>query len=258
MSVLNATVLKRNFLKWSLRILLFLLLVISLLIAMILDPSVWYAHQTKVGTFTIHHNNTLEPAFSKRLQEAAALTNKSEVANPRFPMRICLGGSFYPALIQRLLGRGIAWGFFNIVVIAGSIDTRTNRHQSGWNLTQLLAHELTHCLQFKKYGLLKSTPLAGYPIWKWEGYPEYVARQNKDQKYLAQNIEQLHKAEQTPGEVFVYFQDSTRTIIPYYRDWLLVQYCMDVKGMTYDGILKDTTDAAILRAQMMQWHNGLR
>ena len=95
-------------------------------------------------------------------------------------------------------------------------------------------------------------------MWKWEGYPEYVARQNRDQKDLNRNIEHLRTAEQTTGETFVYFQDSTRTIIPYYRDWLLVQYCMDIKKMTYDDVLKDTTDAAILRAQMMQWHNGFK
>jgi hypothetical protein len=245
---------KHNIIKWSFRVLPLLLLAIGLLIALILNPSVLYVHKTKVGRFTIHHNSTLDPAFLMRLQEAAALTNKSEIANPNFHMQVCLGGSFYPALIKRLLGKGFAWGFYNTIVIAGTVEARSNRHESGWNLSQLLAHEMTHCLQFKKYGLLKSNPIAGYPLWKWEGYPEYVARQSRDQKNLQHNIEQLLKAEQTAGEAFVYFADSTRTIIPYYQNWLLVQYCMDIKIMSYDQVLKDTLNTERLRSQMMQWY----
>jgi hypothetical protein len=240
---------KRKVITWLLRVTLFLLLAVGLLIAIVLNPSFLYAHQTTIGTFTIHHNDTLDEAFHMRLHEASALTRKSEVTHPNYKMQVCLGGSFYPSLIRRLLGQGFAWGFFNIIVIAGTLEALANQHQSGWNLSQLLAHEITHCLQFKKYGLFKSNPLAGYPTWKWEGYAEYVARQGDDQKSLAHNIRRLIAAENTTGETFVYFADSSRTIIPYYRDWLLVQYCMDIKKMTYDELLKDKTDEVRLRDQ---------
>jgi hypothetical protein len=249
---------KRRLFSWSLRIVVFLLLSLSILVTLVLNPSLVYAHKTHIGSFTILHNASLDIDFKLRLQEAAALVNKSEVANPEYTMRFCLGGSFYPALIKGLLGKGFAWGFYNIVVIKGQINNRDNRHEQGWNLSQLLAHEMTHCLQFDRYGLFKSNPLAGYPMWKWEGYAEYVARQSRDQKDLRQNIRRLQDRENTVPNGIIYFSDSSQTVIPYYRDWLLVQYCMDIKKMTYDSLLKNPTDAAILRAQMMQWHNGFK
>jgi hypothetical protein len=226
---------------------------VGILIAIVLNPSLFYKHQNRIGTFVILHNDTLEGTFPMRLQEAKALIQKSDVYNPQFQMRFCLGGAFYPALIQRLLGRGFAWSFYNIVVIKGSIDAPANRHESGWNLSQLLAHEMTHCLQFDRYGLFKSNPLAGYPMWKWEGYAEYVARQSTDQKDLRQNIQRLRDRESTAHNGIVYFSDSSQTVIPYYRDWLLVQYCMDIKKMTYDSVLKNSTEETQLRTEMMQW-----
>ena len=100
----------------------------------------------------------------------------------------------YPSLIEMIQGQAFAWGFYNKVVLNGKLNCKENCVELNgykWNLIQLIAHEETHCLQFHKFGIWKSNPVASNPKWKWEGYAEYVARQNKDQKDL------YHKAVMT-------------------------------------------------------------
>ncbi len=166
-------------------------------------------------------------------------------------------GSTYPVIIRKIFGENFATGFYDKVVLQGNPDYEYNYIEIRgykWNLTQLFAHEATHCLQYDKLGLWKSNPMAEYPAWKWEGYPEYIARQNPDQKDLAKNIGRLIKTEQTDNNGWIYFADSTGTVIPYYRDWLLMQYDIDIKKMTYMQILKDTTQEETVRQQMMDWY----
>ncbi|MEI2708915.1 MAG: hypothetical protein V9E96_07855 [Chitinophagaceae bacterium] len=118
-------------------------------------------------------------------------------------------------------------------------------------MTQLLAHEMTHCLQFDKLGFWKSKPIANIANWKWEGYAEYVSRQNTDQKDLSKNIARLIATDKSNWEIN--FGDSTIAPREYYDYWTLVQYCMDIKKMTYKQILADTTSEQTVRQEMMSW-----
>jgi hypothetical protein len=46
---------------------------------------------------------------------------------------------------------------------------------------------------------------------------------------------------------------SDGTIAPrdYYNYWMLVQYCIDIKRMTYQEILADTTNEETIRQEML-------
>lgn len=112
--------------------------------------------------------------------------------------------------------------------------------------------------QFNKRGFWKSNPVANIPSWKWEGYPEYVARQNPDQKDLVKNIDRLILTEHKDNNGWIQFADSTGVVIPYYKNWLLVQYCMNIKKMTYDQIIEDSEQEETVRQQMMTWYHSNR
>ncbi len=71
--------------------------------------------------------------------------------------------------------------------------------------------------------------------WKWEGYAEYIARQNNDQKDLLQNLVRFINTDDTQWAI--HFSDSTIAPRQYYGYWLLLQYCMDIKKMTYQQML---------------------
>lgn len=246
---------KRQIKKWALRLTATALLIAGLLLTIVLNPILTYANKTTHNNFTVFHNKTLDPTLLTKLDQATELLKASEFYNPKLHLDICLNdGSKYPKLIRALRGQAFAWGFYDKVVLQGTAnykDDNVELHGYKWNLTQLLAHEMTHCLQFDKLGFWKSSPIANIPNWKWEGYAEYVSRQNNDQKDLAKNIERLIATDKSNWEIK--FGDSTIAPREYYNYWTLVQYCIDIKKMTYKQILADTTSEQKFRQEMISW-----
>ena len=241
---------------WSLRIIVTTLFILGLLAGIALNPTLLYANKTVDGAYTIYHQRSLDAAFIPQLNKANELLEKSELYDPSLQLSICLNdGSYYPKLMRQLRGPAFGRGFQKVVVLMGNMNAPGNYVELNgykWNLAELLAHEATHCFQFHKYGLFHSNPVAHIPEWKWEGYPEYVARKNKAD--LINNISHLIKVENTDNNNWIGFEDGTGVVIPYYKNWLLVQYCLDIRKMSYDRLLTDTTSAVLLTQNMMDWY----
>ena len=246
---------KRQIKTWTLCLTASTLLIAGLLLIIILNPILTYTNKTIQNNFTVFHNKTLDPTLLTKLDQATDLLKASEFYNPNLHFEVCLNeGSKYPKLIKTLRGQAFAWGFYDKVVLQGTANFKGNYVELNgykWNLNQLLAHEMTHCLQFNKLGLWKSKPFANIPNWKWEGYAEYISRQNTDEKDLSKNIARLIATNINSWEVA--FTDSTIAPREYYDHWTLVQYCMDIKKMTYKQVLADTTREQIVRHDMMRW-----
>ncbi len=249
---------KRQLRKWTMRLAAIGVLLAVLLLIIILNPLLTYANHTAYTGNTIYHNKPLDSALTTRIDDAAALVSKSEYYHPELHLQICLNdGNKYPQLMRALRGDAFGWGFYNKVVLMGKADLKDNYVELRgykWNFTQLLAHEMTHCYQLDARGFWHSNPIAGIPEWKWEGYPEYIARQSQDQKDLAKNIGRLSTVEHKNNNGWIQFEDSTGTVIPYYKSWLLVTYCMNVDKLTYDALLEDTASEATWNARMMSWY----
>ena len=249
---------KRQIRKWTLRLTATGLLCLGLLVGIVLNPSLLYSNKTTVGNYTIYHNTPLDENFLSKLDNALELLKTSELYDPNLKLDICLNdGSLYPTLMAKLRGQAFGWGFYNKVVLMGNANCKDNFVELNgykWNLTQLLTHEAIHCLQFHKFGLWKSNPIANYPDWKWEGYPEYVSRRKEDQLDLQKNIERKITQENLDKDGWaISFSDSTIAPRDYYNAWLLIQYCLDIKKMTYENLLNDTTTEQTTTTQMMNW-----
>ena len=244
--------------KWALSVLTSGSLLGLGFIGLLLNPSLLYAHETVTPQYTIYHSQPLDPAFSQRLAQARALVRSSDVFDNNLRLEVCLNdGSRYPSLVQAVEGPAFAWAFYNKVVLNGKLQVAANqlsfRHY-GWNLTRLLAHEMIHCYQFHHFGLWRSNPLARYPTWKWEGYAEYVARQPTSPTALRQHLPYLQQAEQlVPDEWGLRLPDSTSTSREYFRYFMLTEYCLDVKHLTFQQLLRDTTSQATAYQQLRQW-----
>lgn len=242
--------------KWTLRLMATGLFIAGLLLIIVLHPILTYANRTTHDNFTIYHSTKLDPSFLSHLDNASDLLKTSEFYNEKLRIDICLNdGSKYADLMKAIRGQAFAWGFYDKVVLQGSMNCKEKHvvlNGYKWNLTQLLAHEMIHCLQFDKLGLWKSNPVANIPNWKWEGYAEYVSRQDADQKDLSKNLARLFTTNKSNWEVVL--ADSTISPREYYESWALVQYCMDIKMMTYEQILVDTTNEQIVRQEMMDWY----
>jgi hypothetical protein len=250
---------KQQIKKWTLRLTVIGFIIAGLLLVIILNPMLTYANKTTHNNYTIFHNKQLDPTLKIKLDQAIKHLKASEFYNPKFQLDICLNdGSKYPKLIQALRGKAFAWGFYDKVVLQGTANFKDNYVELNgyrWNMTQLFAHEMIHCLQFAKLGFWKSKPLANIPIWKWEGYAEYVSRQNSDQKDLSKNITRLIATDKNSWSI--HYADSTIAPRAYYDNWILIQYCMDIKKMNYKQILSDTTSEQTVKQEMMSWFNRL-
>jgi hypothetical protein len=246
---------KQQYKKLALHFIATVLLIAILLLVIILNPMLTYANKTIHNHYIIFHNKTLNPYLTIELDHASELLKASEFYNFNLKLDICINdGSNYPNLIHSIRGQAFAWGFYNKVVLQGNADYKNNFVELNgykWNLTQLLAHEMTHCLQFDKLGFWKSKPIVNIPKWKWEGYAEYISRQNNDQKDQAKNISRLIATDKNNWEIT--FSDNTIASREYYDYWTLVQYCMNIKKMNYKQILADTVSEQKVRQEMMAW-----
>lgn len=247
---------KQKIKKAFLRFTAFMLFVALLLLVIILNPVITYANKTTQNNFTIYHNQALSTGFFKELDIASQLLKSSEFYTPQFHLDICLNdGSLYPELINKIHGSGFAFGFYDKVVMQGSTNYANNYAALNgykWNLTQLLAHEMTHCLQFNYLGFMKSNPVAEIPEWKWEGYAEYISRKTVAEKDFSKSIAQLLHSDKEKWAVV--FADSTIAPRQYIEYWTLVRYCMDIKKMSYLQLLKDTTKQKTIQKEMMNWY----
>lgn len=254
--------LRPNLKKWLFRVSVSALFIAILLLIIVLNPILSYAGKLQHHNYTIFYNKVIDANFFLRLDEATQLVKTNEFYDPSLHLDICLhDGSEYPDLIQKIRRPAFAWGFYDKVVLMGNASYQENYVELNgykWNLSQLLAHEMIHCYQFHKLGLLKSNPLANIPAWKWEGYPEYVARTSPWQTNLHHNISYLISTEKTDHHGWIQFPDQTGTVITYYKSWLLTQYCIDVKKMTYKQILDDVANEESISVEMMNWYNGAK
>ncbi|MCG8327860.1 MAG: hypothetical protein MI974_09265 [Chitinophagales bacterium] len=247
--------------SWSIRLISFGFISFLTIVLTVFNPHLLYANKTVIGNYTIYHNAGLTPEFESRLANVNALIKESELYDDALELKICLNdGSIYPSLMKKLRGPAFGWGFQNIVSFQGAFDYKENTVELNgykWNLEQLIAHELTHCLQFNELGLLHSNPLGNHPDWKWEGYAEYVSRKNEKQLFLAKNMERIELAiKENPNAWGVFFDDETISPRAYYDSWLLVQYCLDIKGMSYIELLNSDIPKASIEEEMNEWYRN--
>jgi hypothetical protein len=244
---------------WTLRVAATLMFILVLLAGIVLKPSLLYAHSTDAGNYTIYHQQSLAPQLLVRLNAANRLLKSSELYDSSLKLSLCLqDGSTYPLLMTKLRGAAFGWGFGHNVVLGADINVADNYAEINgyrWNLVSLLAHEATHCLECQRYGLWQSVTV-NYTKdkWKWEGYPEYIARQ--EHADLCANITHLLVTEKTDNNNWIYFSDSTGTVIPYYKAWLLVQYSMDVRHLTFDYLMKEGRTEEDINHEMMLWYRS--
>ncbi len=254
---------KQLIIKWTFRLSMTGLFIAILLLVIILNPVLTYSNKTNHYDFTIFHNKAIDESFILRLDDASALLKSSELYRPGIQLDICLNdGSVYSPLMEKIRGQAFAWGFYDKVVLQGKTNAEENYTELNgykWNLKQLLAHEMIHCLQFDKLGLLKSNPVGRIPAWKWEGYAEYIARQGNNEKNLSDNIIRLLETDKRDAQSWG-IELSDHTIAPreYYYYWIQMQYCMDVRQMTYMQVLADTVKEESVRNEMMKWYSMQR
>ena len=252
------------------RTLLTLLTMISALVIVILFPQLLFANKMKYNKFKVCSNDKISDDIKIVLDNALDLAQKSELYDSGYKYNIILcHNSFYNKIDDGLLGNGpAARSRLKNVIVKVRIDARNNLAFSTFhkecevNLTYLLAHEMIHCLQANKYGLIEFNPFRHPEFWKLEGYPEYISRrpQLSDKDYsLTSEIERYVNLENKATDMWILTEEGgCEAPDYYYKGRLMIEYLMDVKHLSYDQILKDSASESTIFKEMITWKDSTK
>jgi hypothetical protein len=234
----------------------------------VLFPQYLFANKMGYKNFTVYSNNNIDNNIKTVLDNAMILVEKSELydSNYRYNVILCYN-TFYNKIDDELLGNSpTARTTLSNIVIKVKINAEKNlafptfRKACEINLTELLAHEMTHCLQANKYGILKFNPFKHPEFWKLEGYPEYISKQaelsSKDYS-LEKDIDTYVRGKNAKNGRWI---KESGCEVPdyYYKGKLLLQYLMDIEHLSYDQILRDTASENTVYEEMIKWRDNIK
>jgi hypothetical protein len=248
-----------------------ILVAISVLAIIILFPKLLFANKIEYKKIAIYSNDKIDNNIKIILDNAMNLVKKSEIndSNYKFNIILCYNSSFNK-IDDKLFGKGpAARSRGNNVIIKIRIDSKNNlafptfHKPCEKNLTCLLAHEMTHCLQVNKFGIMKFNPFRHPELWKLEGYPEYVARKaellNKGYT-LTTEIERYVNLKSKATGIWISAADGGGCEVPdyYYKGRLMIEYLIDIRHLSYSEILKDTTSESTVYHEMIKWKDSIK
>lgn len=236
----------------------------------VLFPQHLFANKLVYKNFIVYSNEKIENDIKIVLDNAMNLVKQSEIYDSNYKYNIILCyNSFYNKLDSKLFGEGpTARSRINDVIIKVRIEPKNNlafptfHNACEENLTCLLAHEMTHCLQVNKYGIIKFNPFKYPELWKLEGYPEYVARKaelSKKGYSLTSEIERYVNLKSKAKDIWISAADDSGCEVPnyYYRGFLMIEYLMDIKHFSYSKILNDTVSENSVYQEMINWEDSI-
>jgi hypothetical protein len=237
------------------------LVVISGLVTIIFFPHSLFANEMEHNKFRVYSDYTLSQNHVKPvLDQAYELASRCELHDPDYQFDLFLADQNIFNAIESLQGEGpIARATAGNIIVKIPVDFKNNQaigRRSKVNLAELLTHEMVHILQANTYGLLNFSPLQHPPLWKLEGYPEYVSRQNmlKAKDYsLAVEINRYVELEHRSTDGFVEVVKGHHVPAYYYKGRIMIEYLIDIEGMTYDEILNDSRTEDEVFKQVLDW-----
>lgn len=234
-------------------------------IILLINPFLSYAYETQFNQVTVYHNNSLDKETEIIINNAIDLIKESEIYDEKLNIQLCLNDDkVYPDLHPT--PGACAYAFMNKTVIyASNPNFKKNVTEFRWkvnnnelrlyNLTELLAHEFTHNLQYNANPFYSIKKSLGQRFWIFEGQADYLARGFKDDGLLKEKIEfyLIEKDNEHVGIPVILLEDKTIQNLSYYKYALVFQYLKEIKKMTYKEIctLDDNFDKHY--TEMIKW-----
>jgi hypothetical protein len=245
-------------------LLIIILLFVVGLVIIILYPQPLFANKVEYKQFKVYSNSNVGQEVRPVIDSVLALVKSSELFDSAFKVDLFLGyNTFFNRIDDKVFGYGpSARAIDNNIVIKVAVHVDKDLAYTTFHkpceqrFVHLIAHEMTHCLQTHRYGILKFNPLKHPEMWKLEGYPDYVAGKKRFnetdslKKEIARFIE-LH-ANQT--DIWISVEDGGCEVPEvYYKGELMTEYLINVRHMTYDQILKDKRSEEDIYTEMIAW-----
>jgi len=250
--------------------LLFLITLVSGVITLVLYPEPLFANKLVYKNFKVYSKDKIAGDIKMVIDNAMDLVKKSELndADYQYNLILCYH-SFFNTIDDKLFGNGpSARATGNNVVIKVSIDPKKNlafptfRKKCAVDLTQLLAHEMIHCLQAHKYGIFKFNPFNHPVLWKLEGYPEYISlatRLSSKDYYLPKEIDKYVTLDrQTSGNWILAGEGGCEVPKYYLKGRLMIEYLIGIRHLSYDQILKNEVPETTVYEDMIKWKDSIK
>ena len=229
-------------------------------------PNLSYSNETKFGQVTVFHNLELEDKTGEIIADAIEIVKSSELYDENKNINLCLNDDrIYPNLYP--IDETPAYTLSNVVILKkGDYNFNKNLVVMHWekngvyqkmDLTWILAHEFTHCMQNNaNFDYIKSTT-KGQINWKLEGHAEYISKKFKNDGRLKEKIDDyLVKSQNGEDLVRVTVDKNGKKLThSYYKYSLLVQYLMEIMDMDYFEICKLETNSDQVYSEMIKWRN---
>lgn len=235
------------------------------------NPNISYAHETQFENVTVFHNDDLAESTSQIIQDAITILKNSDLFSPELSIQLCLNDDgLYPHMHPMLGGPStegpLAYALFDKAIIRScDLDFDSNLAVSQWemndneirkwNLTQLIAHEFVHNMQWKRNMSYSIRTTLGKLNWKLEGHAEYISHQYKGDGRLLEKIEHYIrlKDDQYVGIPVFENQEGRMQNLWYYKNALMVQYLMEVKRLNYDQVCEYQSSHDEVYSEMIKW-----
>lgn len=271
-----------------------LFLLLGTFVGLLLFPGFLFAHKLEHGNLIAYSDQDQGKDLEPILREMSGRLASSEIDDRSITHRIFFG---HDNRVFRALQRARAGVVYRSIGVKPSpnynaswpplvshtvsLDVPDVAHdaliRTEWpgrlNLTHILTHEVTHTLVLAKLGLASTSRL---PMWKAEGYPEYIAMSASRlrpgyslrasvTRLLSADLAGLKGArgEFTPmrydciGKSYLKDENGDFWHTCYYLSRVLVEYLLDRRGLTFDELAQPSvTESETLRELLGAYHAG--
>lgn len=243
------------------RLAILMILGLTALIVLILQPQLMFGKQMDYRTVSIYANEDITAEIEPILDSAISLIAQSELYDPDYHFDVFLAhNTTYNVLDSRLMGSwAAARAIDNNITIKVKTDVRKRLAILEGNqleLTYVIAHEMIHCLQNHVFGKWAFNPLNHPPMWKMEGYPEYIGRArfaSMDSSELREEVAFYLQHRPSHELDLLRLDDEHLTPNIYFKGKLMVEFLIEIKGLTYAEILDDERTEQEVWKDMMNW-----
>jgi len=235
--------------------------------AIILFPQKLFAKKFSYKRFTVYSNANVDDEIKIVLDNALILVQRSELYDPDYKYNIILcDHSFYNKIDDKVLGIGrTARATLKNIIIKVRIDPKkdlafpTFHKACEKSLAEVIAHEMIHCLQANRYGILKFNPFSHPDFWKLEGYPEYISKQKEisgSDYSLTGYIDRYVDLKGKAADMWISSEEGGCEVPDYYyKGKLMMEYLIDIRHLSYDQVLRDTASENRIYQEMIRWNN---
>ena len=253
-------------------------------IGLLLYPGILFANHVELGNFTIHSNHKFGNELEIALRDIQAAISTSEIYDESLKHDIYFGYGnkiFHALQIKPALTYNRSWPpYLSEIITFRKPDFRANtlshpQHlERSVNLRQIISHEVVHSLLNSKLGTWRNFHA---PIWKIEGYCDYIAASTSTFSGLSYNFQasvkrilsqDLSWLKDDEGN-FTHIMRSQKKLYNirneqgdnwptcYYISRVLWEYLIDVKGLTFDEVMSpDVTDSETLAELIAAYGSG--